>query len=79
MKIVNHTVSVIAIFDEEGKITPYKFKYNDKPVLILRVMKSYLEKLAGNYRLVFVCIHNEKDVYELKYELDSYKWYLFMK
>lgn len=77
MKVLNHPIDVIAVFDKEGKIKPYKFKYNDKPVIIHRVMKRYLEKLAGNNRIVFVCIQNERDVYKLKYEIDSQKWFLF--
>ena len=79
MKVLNHPIDVIALFDQEGHITPYKFKFKDKPVVVHRVMKSYLEKLAGNNRFVFICIHNERDVYELKYELDSHKWYLFRR
>lgn len=34
-------------------------------------MRTYEESLVGNNRIVFVCIQNEKDIYEIKYELDS--------
>jgi hypothetical protein len=42
-------------------------------------MKIYEEKIVGNNRVVFVCIQNEKNIYELKYELDSGIWFLFKK
>ncbi|MTI47404.1 hypothetical protein [Sporosalibacterium faouarense] len=80
MKIINESIDMIAVFQKEtGKITPFKFKYRDKPIKVQRISKIYEEKLAGNRRLVFVCIHNERDVYEIKYELDTCKWYLFKK
>lgn len=74
---MNHPVSVIAIFSKEGKITPYKFKFKDKQFLIDRVVSSRMERLAGNNRVVFECIQNEKDKYELKFEMDSQKWFFF--
>lgn len=79
MKLLNHPIDMIAIFNVEGKIIPFKFKYNDMPVKVEKIMKSYEEKLAGNRRIVFVCMHNEKDIYELKYELDSNRWFLFKR
>lgn len=80
MKVLNEPIDMIAIFQREtGKVTPFKFKYKDKPIKIQRVTKIYEEKIAGNRRIVFVCIHNERDVYEIKYEVDSFKWYLFKK
>ncbi|MBN2287502.1 MAG: hypothetical protein JXQ26_03835 [Tissierellales bacterium] len=79
MKLLNHPVDMIAIFDCQGKITPYKFKYEDRPVKVDQVIRYYQEKLAGNIRIVFVCINRGSDMYELKYELDSHKWYLFKK
>lgn len=80
MKVVNEPVDMIAVFrSNTGKITPFKFKYKDIPVKVQKVAKIYEEKLAGNKRIVFVCIHNEKDIYELKYEIDTHKWFLFKK
>lgn len=80
MKVLNEPIDMIAVFEKEtGKIKPFKFKYNDLPIKVQKVNKIYEEKLAGNKRRVFVCTHNGKDIYELKYELDSCKWYLFKK
>lgn len=80
MKILNEPIDMIAIFkSDSGEITPFKFKYNDMPIKVQKVLKAYEEKIAGNRRKVFVCLHNQKDIYEIKYEVDSLKWYLFKK
>ena len=80
MKILNEDIDMIAVFQREtGRITPFKFRYKDKQVKVQKVCKMYEEKLAGNRRMVFVCLHNDRDVYEIKYELDTCKWFLFKK
>ncbi len=70
---------MIAVFYIGGKVVPIKFKYQDKSIKVERILKQYKEKLAGNERIVFVCMHNERDPYELKYEVDSQKWFLYKK
>ncbi|WP_326910486.1 hypothetical protein [Sedimentibacter sp. MB31-C6] len=77
MKILNEPIKVMVIFNTDGKIQPVKFRLDDKVVRIERIMKFYEEKIVGNTRLVFVCLHKGKDIFELKYELDSRTWYLF--
>ena len=79
MKILNHPIDVIATFDSKGKMRPFKFKYEGMSIKVERIMKYYTEKLAGNERIIFVCMHNGYSLYELKYELDSHKWFLFRK
>jgi len=80
MKILNEPIDMIAIFEGgSNKITPFKFKYRDSAVKVEKISKVYEEKLAGNRRIVFVCIHNQKDIYEIKYEVDTFKWFLFKK
>jgi hypothetical protein len=79
MKIINEPIKVMAVFYTNGKIEPIKFRLDDKVVRIERIMKTYEENIVGNTRVVFVCLHNGKDIFELKYELDSKTWYLFKK
>lgn len=69
----------MAIFYTDGKIEPVKFRLDGKVVRIDRVVKAYEEHFVGNVRVVFMCIQNEKVTYELKYELESCVWYLFIK
>ncbi len=79
MKILNKPIKVMAIFHTDGKIEPIKFRLDDKVVSVDKIMKIYQENIVGNNRIIFVCIQNGKDIYELKYELDSKVWYLFKK
>lgn len=79
MKILNEPIKVMAIFHPDGKIEPIKFRLDDNVVRIQKINKIYEEKIVGNKRLVFVCQHNNAELYELKYELDSKVWYLFKK
>ena len=69
----------MAIFNTDGKIEPVKFRFEDKVVRIQKITKTYEEKTVKNKRLIFVCQHNDRDIYEIKYELDSKMWYLFKK
>ncbi len=78
MKIVNKSVKVMAVFYTDGKVEPVRFKLDDKVISIDKIVKSYEEHLAGNPRIIFLCVHREKYCYELKYEVESCKWYLFM-
>lgn len=79
MKILNQPIKVMAVFNTNGIIEPVKFRLEDKVVRIEKIMKTYEEKIVGNTRIVFVCLHNGRDIYELKYELDSKTWFLFKK
>lgn len=77
MKILNEPIKVMAVFNTDGKIEPIKFRHDDKVVRVEKIMKVYEESTVGNTRLVFVCLHNAKDIYELKYEISTKTWYLF--
>jgi len=79
MKILNKPIKVMAIFYPDGKIQPIKFRLDEEAVVIEKIIKSYEEKIVGNKRVVFVCLHNGKDIYEIKYEIDSRIWFLFKK
>ncbi len=79
MKIINRPIKVMAIFNTDGKIEPIQFRLDDKVVRVEKVTKVYEEKIVGNKRVVFICEHNGKDIYEIKYEIDSRIWYLFKK
>lgn len=78
MKIVNENIRVLASFKEDGSIIPLRFKRDDeKTIHVEKILKTQDEMLAGNHRIVFTCMHNGSDIYELKYEVDTRKWYLF--
>jgi len=85
MKIVHKPIEVIAYFDIQGLPTPKKFKYQDTDdiptiTLVDRVSFRAEEKLAGNRILIFRCQSSNNDmvkVFELKYEIQTCKWYLW--
>lgn len=77
LKVINQPIKVMAVFYPDGKIEPLKFRLDDTVVNVEKVMKAYEEKIVGNKRIIFVCMHNNKDIYELKYEVGTKIWYLF--
>lgn len=79
MKIVNKPIKVMAVFYTDGKIEPVKFRIDEDVIRIEKVLKTYTEDIVGNNRIVFVCLHNGCDIYEIKYEQDTKVWYLFKK
>ncbi len=72
-------IKVTAIFEADGKITPVKFRVDDIDVRVQKVLKIYEEKAFGNRYAVFICMHNSKDTYELKYDMDTFLWYLIRR
>lgn len=83
MKIIMKPVEMIAAHDIEGKITPVKFKYPEsdtfKVVRVERVLDRRRERIAGNHMRVFLCqtTAGEREIrFELKYEVNTQKWFL---
>ncbi len=78
-------VEVLAIFDQSGHVRPLRFRIEDnmgerKTIKVDRIILAEVEKLAGNVMIKYRCqsiIDNQSRVFELKYERDTYKWYLF--
>lgn len=85
MKVVMKPIEIIAWFTVEGKPRPIKFRMVDDSdsyitVKVDRIIDQKEEKLAGNRMILFVCesiIGNIERVYEIKYELNTCRWFLF--
>jgi hypothetical protein len=73
---MNEPIKVMAVFEKNGKITPIKFRLNDQVVKVQKILKTYE---TGNRYVMFVCEHNGKDIYELKYNIKENLWYLYKK
>lgn len=69
-------VKVTAIFEPDGKIIPVKFRVDDLDVMVQRILKTYEEKSFGSRYIIFMCQHNMRDNYNLKYDIDKLLWYL---
>jgi len=85
MKILMKPIKMISMNQEDGIITPIRFQMKDTAdayttVKIDNIVLRSEEKLAGNRMFIFRCqseIQGALQVYELKYELLSCKWYLY--
>ncbi|MFZ5353010.1 MAG: hypothetical protein ACOZCL_09840 [Bacillota bacterium] len=85
MKLIRKPIEVIAFFDMEGNPAPIKFRCLDdsEEVLVVKVekiIKKDLDKFAGNRMIRYTCescIRGEVKPFELRYEVDSCRWYLY--
>lgn len=80
MKIYSTPISVLAHFDTTGKPRPYRLTLDGKELKIDQVTSVTEEKLAGNRMLVFRCqseIKGELRPFEIKFEINTCKWYLW--
>lgn len=85
MKVLMKPVDMICFSSCEGNITPLKFRWcedgqESKIIRINKILDRKEEKLAGNPMLVFKVqsvINDVERIFEIKYEINSYKWYLY--
>jgi len=85
MKILMKPIRMICFFEENGIPNPIKFQYRDEEkkyitVKVDNIVNRDEEKLAGNRMFIFKCQSEDGDVikiYELKYEINTCKWFLF--
>jgi len=84
MKVLMKPIDMIAWFTPEGVPRPIKYRLMEKEkyhtIRVDRVMERSEEKWAGNRMLVYRCqsvIEGREKVYELKYELNTCKWFLY--
>ncbi|WP_298202082.1 hypothetical protein [Desulfosporosinus sp.] len=79
MKILMKPIEVLAWF-ENGTPHPLRFKLDGKEIKIEQVVSMTEEKLAGNKMLYFRCqseINGELKPFEIKFELNTCKWFLY--
>ena len=85
VRILMQPIEMIAWFTLEGTPNPirYKMPSDDASNIVVkvdRVVTRSEEKLAGNRMFIFRCqseINGLLKLFELKYELNTCKWYLY--
>lgn len=85
MKILMKPIEMIAWFTTNKKPIPLRYRIMDenntfRVIKVDRVLFAEEEKLAGNRMILYRCeskINNLNRIYELKYEIDSCKWFLY--
>lgn len=63
MKVIAKPIEMIAWFDKTGKTHPVRFRIENedgtyRTIVIGKILKTNLEKLAGNHMQVFTCQSN---------------------
>lgn len=80
MKIIAAPVEMVAKFDIYGNPTPARFVYDNQVIDVEQVLETSEEKRAGNRMKIFTCqseIGGEMKRFELKFELQTCKWFLW--
>ena len=80
MKLIMKLIEMIAWFDVSGKPRPIRFRHDGNVVKVEQIIRSSEEKIAGNHMKIFECqsqIHGQMKHFELKYEMNTCKWFLY--
>ncbi|MBS4538229.1 hypothetical protein GOQ27_07125 [Clostridium sp. D2Q-11] len=84
MRVINKSVDMIAIFNKDGTIRPWKFKFDngDEEIKIKVDTLQFSDKIKHCGRIIhtYRCqsnINNTLRVYELHYIGDKMEWYLY--
>ena len=85
MKILMKSVDMICFNSSEGVITPIKFRIREEGqeariIRIDRIIDKKEERIAGNRMLVYTLqttIDGIERIFEMKYEIQTFKWYLY--
>lgn len=85
MKVLMKPIEMIAWFTKDGFPIPLRYRItsedeSDKVIRVDKILFKEEEKLAGNRMIVYRCesvINNTQRLFELKYEISTYKWYLY--
>lgn len=78
-------IETITWFKKQSRPIPLRFKIEteDKSNIVIKINKILFqeeEKICGNRMIIYRCegvIQNRIKVFELKYNISNYKWYLF--
>ena len=80
MKVLMKPIEMIAWFTKDGVPNPVRYKLDDKVIRVEQVISKSEEKLAGNRMIVYRCqseINGELRPFELKFEMQTCRWFLY--
>ncbi|MDA8443092.1 MAG: hypothetical protein M0Z55_12090 [Peptococcaceae bacterium] len=80
MKTIMKPIEMIAWFDLEGLPRPIRFRVDGEVIKVQQVCSITDEKLAGNRMRIYRCqseINGRLRQFELKFEINTSKWFLF--
>jgi hypothetical protein len=73
-------IEMVAWFDLQGVLKPNRFRIDGKVIKVSQVCHVTEEKLAGNRMKIYHCqseVNGRLQTYELKFDLQTCKWYLY--
>ncbi|AFM00751.1 MULTISPECIES: hypothetical protein [Desulfitobacterium] len=79
MEVIMDPVEMIAKF-KNGNPIPARFRYKDQVIDVQQILSTKEEKLAANRMKIYSCrseIAGKMTRYELKFELQTCKWFLY--
>lgn len=85
MKIVMKDIETIVWFKKDEYPTPIRIRLQDENlenivIPVETILFREFEKYAGNNMILYRCksvINNRERLFELKFEIDTWKWYLY--
>ncbi|WP_206812981.1 hypothetical protein [Paradesulfitobacterium ferrireducens] len=80
MKILMKPIEMIAWFNCDGLLRPIRFRVDGEVIRVEQVCHITEEKLAGNKMKIYRCqseIEGQLRPFELKYEVQTSRWFLF--
>jgi predicted RNA-binding protein len=80
LKVIMAPVEMVAKFKPNGDVIPARFAYDGKVIDVEQILSITEEKLAGNRMKIFSCqreINGELKRFDLKFELQTMKWFLW--
>lgn len=80
MKVIMAPVEMVARFDIHGNPEPARFAYGGKVIDVEQILEVREEKLAGNRMKIYSCqsdIDGKLTRYDIKFELQTMKWFLY--
>ncbi|GAB6174413.1 hypothetical protein JCM15765_38910 [Paradesulfitobacterium aromaticivorans] len=80
MKIIMKPIEMIAWFNCDGLPRPIRFRVDGEVIKVEQVCHITEEKLAGNRMKIYRCqseIGGQLKPFELKFEIQTCRWFLF--
>ena len=80
MKVLMKPIEMIAWFTKDGVPNPIRYKLDNLVIRVGQVRSKSEEKVAGNRMIVYRCqseINGELRPFELQFEVQTCKWYLW--
>lgn len=80
MIVLMKPIDMIAWFTKDGIPKPIRYRLDNEVIRVQKVTSMSEEKLAGNRMIIYRCqseINGILKLFELKFELQTCRWYLF--